>query len=75
VKDENRKYFRDLANASTLGIQVALCIFIGLAFGLWLDSKFGTSPWLTLLFLFFGLAAAFLTYYRFVRSQQDQDKK
>jgi ATP synthase protein I len=72
MKKEDKKYYRDLANASVLGIQVALCIFIGLGVGLWLDSKFGTSPWLTLLFLVFGIAAAFLTYYRFVRGQQDE---
>jgi ATP synthase protein I len=72
MKEEDRKYFRDLANASTLGIQVALCIFIGLGAGLWLDSKFGSSPWLTIIFLLFGVAAAFLTYYRFIREQQDK---
>jgi ATP synthase protein I len=73
MKEEDKKYLRDLANASTLGIQVALCIFLGLAIGLWLDSKFGTSPWLTIVFLLFGLAAAFVTYYRFVRSQQNKE--
>jgi len=36
-----------------------LSIFIGLAAGVYLDRKFDTSPWLTLIFLVFGIAAGF----------------
>jgi len=70
MKDDTRKYLRQLANASTIGFQVVFSILIGLAIGVWLDSKFETSPWLTLLFLVFGVAAGFLNYYRFIREQQ-----
>ena len=38
---------------------MALSIFIGLGIGVWLDGKFDTSPWLTLIFLGFGIAAAY----------------
>ncbi len=51
--------FRDLAFYSSLGFSVALSIFIGLGLGLFLDGKFGTSPWLMLIFLGLGIAAAF----------------
>ena len=33
-------------------------VVIGLLVGSWLDSRFDTTPWLTLLFLGFGFAAA-----------------
>jgi len=50
---------RELAYYSSLGLSVALAIFIGLFTGLWLDRIFGTSPVLMLIFLGFGIAAGF----------------
>ncbi len=38
---------------------MGIAVVIGLLFGWWLDSRFGTSPWLTILFLLFGIAAGF----------------
>jgi ATP synthase protein I len=40
---------------------------MGGAFGYWLDKKLGTFPWLSILFLFFGIAAAFVNLLRTVR--------
>ena len=56
---ETRRAFKDLAYYSSLGISVALAIFIGLGIGGWLDRKFDTSPWLTLVFLVLGIIAGF----------------
>ncbi len=36
-----------------------LATVIGLALGYWLDGVFGTSPWLTLIFLVLGIIAGF----------------
>jgi ATP synthase protein I len=60
MKRETRRYLRELAYYSSLGLQVALSIFIGLAVGVYLDRRvFDTTPWLTLLFLVLGIAAGF----------------
>ena len=59
MKKETYRSIRELAYYSSLGLSVALSIFIGLAIGVWLDGKFDTSPWLTLLFLGAGIAAAY----------------
>jgi ATP synthase protein I len=59
MKKETRRAYKELAYFSSLGISVALAIFIGLGIGVWLDRKFGTSPWLTLVFLVFGIIAGF----------------
>jgi ATP synthase protein I len=59
MKRETRRAYKDLAYFSSLGISVALAIFIGLGIGVWLDRKFGTSPWLTLIFLVLGIIAGF----------------
>ena len=36
-----------------------IATIVGLLGGMWLDSHFGTTPWLMLLFLVFGLVAGF----------------
>ncbi len=60
MKRETLRSIRELAYFSSLGFQVALSIFIGLAIGLYLDRHvFDTSPWFTLIFLGFGIAAGF----------------
>ena len=59
MKKETYRSIRELAYFSSLGLSVALSIFIGLGIGVWLDGKFDTSPWSTLIFLGFGIAAAF----------------
>jgi len=59
MKKKTYRPIRELAYYSSLGLSVALSIFIGLGIGVWLDGKFDTSPWLTLIFLGFGIAAAY----------------
>ncbi len=59
MKKETRRYLRELGYFSTIGLSVALSIFIGLGIGVYLDRRWGTSPWLTLLFLVFGIAAGY----------------
>lgn len=59
MKRENRRYIRELAYYSSLGLSVALSIFIGLFAGVYLDRRFDTTPWLTIIFLFLGIAAGF----------------
>ncbi len=59
MKKETRTRMRDLAYYSSLGFSVSLSVFIGLGIGVFLDRRFDTSPWLTLLFLGFGIAAGY----------------
>jgi len=60
--------------ASTIGYQVAFAPFIGIGVGVFLDSKLGTFPYLTIVFLIFGIVAGGLNYYRFAKQQQEEDK-
>lgn len=64
---DRKEYMKLLADFSTIGMTVAFSIFIGVGFGYYLDHKVfdgRTSPWLTLIFLGFGVASAFLNLYR-----------
>ncbi len=59
MKRETRRAWRDFAYYSSLGFQIALSIFIGLFAGIYLDRRFDTTPWITLVGLGMGIAAAF----------------
>ncbi|MCB2146948.1 MAG: AtpZ/AtpI family protein [Deltaproteobacteria bacterium] len=59
MNKETRTWIRDLAYYSSLGFSVSLSIFIGLGIGVYLDRRFDTTPWLTLVFLGFGIAAGY----------------
>jgi len=50
MKRESRRTFKELAYFSSLGISVALAVFIGLGIGVVLDRKLDTSPCLHLFF-------------------------
>jgi ATP synthase protein I len=70
MKNETKKHIRLVGLASTIGMSVVFSIFIGLAIGYWLDSKFGTLPLFSLVFLVMGVIAGFRNYYRFMKRQE-----
>lgn len=75
MKDETKQYVRQLAKASAVGFSVAFAIFIGVGIGFWLDAQVGTWPWLTIIFMIFGIIAGFKNYYRFAKRQQQEEQK
>jgi ATP synthase protein I len=74
-----QQYWKGLAGPGTLGLEVALSIAVGLFGGAWLDEKLGTSPWLTVVGLAYGLAAAGRALYRatkrVTRELEEQEQK
>ena len=66
MSNSRKDTLRLLAQFSTIGMSVAFSIFIGVGIGYYLDHKVfdgRTSPSLTLIFLGFGVAAAFKSLY------------
>ena len=59
MDNETKKLIRTLGYVSTVGVAMALSIGLGAIIGHYLDSRFGTKPWLFFIFLGFGIAAAF----------------
>jgi len=59
MKKETGKTVRELGYFASLGMSVALSIFIGLGLGIWLDKKFDTEPVLLFVGLALGIAAGF----------------
>ncbi len=65
----NLKYeiLRQFGILGTVGLHLVLGTFTGLAIGYFLDHSLNTKPWLTLLFLGFGVAAGFINLFRVMR--------
>ncbi len=64
MPDEEPSVLKQLARLSTIGVTLVAATAIGLAIGYGLDRVFGTSPWLTLTFTLFGIAAGFVNLFR-----------
>ena len=58
--------WKALGELSAVGLALVLATVIGLAGGYYLDRWLGTSPWLTLIGLLFGIAAGFVNLIRSV---------
>jgi ATP synthase protein I len=59
----DRASLLQMAYASSIGIAMVIAIFGSLYLGNWLDRKFGTLPYFTIIFLIIGVAAGFRNIY------------
>lgn len=61
---ERGRAYRLLSLALTFGLTLLAAMFLGFQGGAWLDRRLGTDPWLALLGLVLGVAAAFRILFR-----------
>lgn len=57
-------------SATSIGLEFGIAVAIGVAFGMWLDQRLGTTPWLMLLLLVLGLVAGFRNVLRAVHRSE-----
>ena len=57
--EDLKKAIKTLGFLSTVGMSMVLAICLGALIGYYLDKWLDTSPWLLLIFIGFGIAAAF----------------
>ncbi len=76
-RDERRRkvqFYRELYDATTIGLSVVFSILIGGVLGWWLDRKYTSSHhWLFFLFLFFGIVAAFRNMFYGIKKQKNDN--
>ncbi|KJR40504.1 membrane protein [Candidatus Magnetoovum chiemensis] len=60
---KNSALFKQIAMISQVVIHLVISILVGIIIGIILDRLFGTSPILTIIFSFIGLAAGFMETY------------
>lgn len=66
-KKQDKEYWASITKASVVGIHLVTGTFVGLAAGYFLDKWLDTKPWLTMIFLFLGIAAGFKNMIREVK--------
>lgn len=71
--DEDKSVLRQVFEASTVGIQLVVSTFAGLAMGIGLDWLLGTS-FLKFVFLAFGIVAGFWEIFKVVKKQEEKDR-
>ena len=66
--------WKALGELSSIGLALVVATVIGLVAGYWADRWLGTSPWLMLIGLGFGIAAGFVNLFRSVkRAERELD--
>jgi len=70
---------KSLIDYSSLGLEMGISVAVGIVIGYFLDGYFKTSPYLTIIFMIFGIAAAFKTIFILLRkvereNERDHDK-
>ena len=71
---EEKPLLKQLVEASAVGIQLVLCTFVGFAIGYFLDKVLKTFPWLTVIFLIFGIVSGFYELLRVAKKQNETHK-
>ena len=71
MDEDLKKTIRTLGYVSTIGLAMALSIAIGALTGYYLDKWLGTDPWLSMIFLGLGIAAAFRNLYIMYKKAKD----
>jgi ATP synthase protein I len=59
TNDDNDRGLMPIWRLSSIGIEMAVAVFIGWAIGHYLDRWLGTDPWLMIVFVLCGIAAGF----------------
>lgn len=75
MSEDRKEMFRQLAVYSQAGMSFVFSIIIGFAMGWALDNKVfhgATAPYLTFIFLGFGIAAGFKGLWELIRKIQDE---
>ena len=71
--ENKRKLFGLIGRYSTIGLEMVISVVIGILFGWWLDRLFNTKPWLTIVFMLFGIVAGFRSLFKLLKDIEKDD--
>ncbi len=75
MSEDKREIIKSLISYSSLGLEMGLCVAIGIAIGYFLDRYFLTSPYLTIIFMIFGVIAAMKTIYQLMKKLEKENER
>jgi len=70
---KKNKHFESMGLAYMMGIHLVSGVIVGFVMGYYLDKYFGTKPWLTLIFLIFGIIAGYRNMFRELKRIQKKE--
>jgi ATP synthase protein I len=73
--DSKREVVRSLLSYSSLGLEMGLSVAIGIAIGFFLDRYFQTYPYLTIIFMIFGIIAAMKSIYVLLKKIERENER
>jgi len=75
LSEDKREVFKSLISYSSLGLEMGLCVAIGIGIGYFLDRFFHTSPYLTIIFMIFGVIAAMKTIFQLMKKIEKENER
>jgi ATP synthase protein I len=73
--EDKKKLYKKVARYSAIGLEMGFSVAIGVAIGYFLDRFLRTGPWLTLIFLIFGVIAGFRSLFSLMKSVDRDERK
>lgn len=70
---KKNKHFESLGLASMMGLHLVSGVVVGLAAGYFLDRYLNSKPWMTLVFLVFGIVAGYKNMFRELQRIQKKE--
>ena len=75
LSQDKREVVKSLLSYSSLGIEMGLCVAIGIGMGYYLDRYFETSPYLTIIFMIFGIIASMKAIYPLMKKLEKENER
>jgi len=75
LSENKRDVIKSLLNYSSLGLEMGLSVAIGIGIGYFLDSCFKTYPYLTIIFMIFGIVAAMKTIFMLLKKIERENER
>lgn len=75
LSENKRDVIKSLLNYSSLGLEMGLSVAIGIGIGYFLDSYFKTYPYLTIIFMIFGIVAAMKTIFTLLKKIERENRE
>ena len=73
--DSKKDVVKSLLSYSSLGLEMGLCVAVGLTIGYFLDKYFQTYPYLSIVFMLVGIAAALKAVYIMARKMEKENER
>ncbi|HEY3275713.1 MAG TPA: AtpZ/AtpI family protein [Syntrophorhabdaceae bacterium] len=75
ASDDKKDVLKALMAFGSLGLEMGLCVALGIVIGYFLDKYFGTYPYLSFSFLMIGILAAMKAVYTAAKKMEKENER